>query len=81
MLSRDFGSMQRVWAFWVVGLMCYIPANMYPMLKTRTLFQVEESTIVGGAVELAHHGSYGIAFIILLASVAIGLFQDPSHVG
>tara|TARA_R100001143_G_scaffold14922_6_gene16927 strand:+ start:2242 stop:2769 length:528 start_codon:yes stop_codon:yes gene_type:complete len=73
MLSRDFGSMQRVWAFWVVGLMCYIPANMYPMLKTRTLFQVDESTIVGGAVELAHHGSYGIAFIILLASVAIPL--------
>ena len=73
MLSRDFGSMQRVWAFWVVGLMCYIPANMYPMLKTRTLFQVDESTIVGGAVELAHHGAYGIAFIILLASVAIPL--------
>jgi|TARA_R110001606_G_scaffold336400_1_gene484341 paraquat-inducible protein A len=73
MLSRDFGSMQRVWAFWVMGLLCYIPANAYPMLKTRTLFQVDESTIVGGAVELAHHGAYGIAFIILLASVAIPL--------
>jgi hypothetical protein len=48
MLSRDFGSMQRVWAFWVMGLLCYIPANAYPMLKTRTLFQVDESTIVGG---------------------------------
>jgi paraquat-inducible protein A len=70
LVSRDFGSLQRVWAFWLMGLMCYIPANAYPMLKTKTLF---ESTIVGGAVELAHHGAYGIAFIILLASVAIPL--------
>ncbi len=53
--------------------MCYIPANIYPMLKTRTLFQVDESTIIGGAVELAQYGNWGIAFIILFASVAIPL--------
>lgn len=69
--SRDTTSLQRVWAFWVVGLMCYIPANMYPMLQTRTLLTVQEDTIVGGAIELIHHGSAGIAIIILLASVAI----------
>ncbi|MEX3316079.1 paraquat-inducible protein A [Sulfitobacter sp. PS-8MA] len=71
--SRDRLSLQRVWAFWTVGLMCYIPANIYPMLKTRTLFQVDESTIIGGAVELAQYGNWGIAFIILFASVAIPL--------
>lgn len=73
LVSRDVNSLQRVWAFWLVGFLCYIPANAYPMLKTRTLFQNDESTIVGGAVELAHHGAFGIAFIILLASVAIPL--------
>jgi len=73
MVSRDPHSLQKVWALWLVGFMCYIPANVYPMLKTRTLFQVDESTIVGGAVDLAHHGAWGIAFIILLASVAIPL--------
>ncbi|KKK90443.1 hypothetical protein LCGC14_2722930, partial [marine sediment metagenome] len=56
LVSRDRLSLQRVWAYWTVGLMCYIPANTYPMLKTRTLFQVEESTIIGGAVELAQYG-------------------------
>jgi len=71
--SRDRMSLQRVWALWLVGLMCYIPANIYPMLKTRTLFQVDESTIIGGAVELAQYGNWGIAFIILFASVAIPL--------
>lgn len=71
LVSRDDKSLQRVWALWTVGLMCYIPANLYPMLRTRTLVSVQEDTIVGGAIELVHHGSVGIAVIILLASVAI----------
>lgn len=73
MKSRDSNSLQKVWAWWLVGFMCYIPANVYPMLQTRTLFQNDQSTIIGGAVELAQYGSWGIAFIILLASVAIPL--------
>lgn len=68
---RDRKSLQRVWALWIVGFMCYIPANLYPMLQTRTLLTVQEDTIVGGAVELIHHGAVGIAIIILLASVVI----------
>ncbi|MDF1726315.1 MAG: paraquat-inducible protein A [Sulfitobacter sp.] len=73
LVSRDPLSLQRVWAFWLIGIMCYIPANIYPMLRTQTLFQVDESTIIGGALELAHYGNYGIAAIILFASVAIPL--------
>ena len=76
MVSRDFQSLQKVWALWLVGLMCYIPANTYPMLKTKTLFQVDESTIIGGAVELAQHGAYGVSFIILVASVVIPLLNS-----
>ncbi|MFN3208281.1 MAG: paraquat-inducible protein A [Roseovarius sp.] len=71
--SRDATSLQRVWAFWIVGLICYIPANMYPMLQTRTLLTVQEDTIVGGAIELFHYGSPGVALIILVASVVIPL--------
>jgi paraquat-inducible protein A len=70
---RDTKSLQRVWAFWLVGLMCYIPANIYPMLQTRTLFFAQQDTIIGGAIDLIHHGSIGIAAIILFASVAIPL--------
>jgi paraquat-inducible protein A len=73
MQSRDALSLQRVWAYWLMGFICYIPANVYPMLKTQTLFQTDESTIIGGAVELASHGNMGIAIIILVASVVIPL--------
>lgn len=71
LVARDANSLQRVWALWLVGLMCYVPANLYPMLQTRTLLTVQEDTIIGGAVELYHHGSGGIALIILFASVVI----------
>ncbi len=73
LVSRDFKSLQRVWALWVMGLICYFPANIYPMLVTRQLFNVDRSTIIGGAVDLAHHGAFGIAAIIIFASVVIPL--------
>lgn len=73
LISRDPMSLQKVWAWWVAGVLAYIPANVYPMLQTRTLMFYEENTIIGGAIEIANHGSYGIAAIILLASVGIPL--------
>lgn len=69
--SRDARSLSRVWAWWVAGVLAYIPANLYPMLTTRTLVSEQSSTIVGGAVELLLHGAPGIALVILVASVAI----------
>ncbi len=71
LVSRDHKSLQRVWAFWLLGLMCYIPANLYPMLQTRTLFYTQSDTIVGGAIELIEYGSYGVALVIFVASVVI----------
>lgn len=69
--SRDPRSQSRVWAWWVAGIMAYIPANALPMLTTRTLATVSEDTITGGAITLAHHGAYGVAVVVLVASVAI----------
>lgn len=69
--SRDRASMSRVWGWWVAGVMFYIPANLYPMLATKTLTSTSQDTIVGGAIELIHHDAVGIAIIILVASVVI----------
>ena len=52
-------------------MIAYIPANLYPMLLTSTLVERSESTIIGGAVELAEHGAWGIATIVFVASVVI----------
>jgi paraquat-inducible protein A len=69
--SRDPRSLSRVWAWWAVGVMFYIPANLYPMLTTRTLLSTTEATIVGGAIDLIQHDAVGIAIVILVASVLI----------
>ncbi|MEM9966459.1 MAG: paraquat-inducible protein A [Pseudomonadota bacterium] len=69
--TRDPLSLQRVWAFWIMGIICYIPANIFPMLRTKTLFQEEDSTIIGGALDLAQAGDLVVAGIILFASVVI----------
>lgn len=69
--SRDGRSLSRVWAWWVLGFMAYIPANALPMLSTRTLAQTSEDTIIGGAVTLARHGAHGVALVVLIASVVI----------
>jgi paraquat-inducible protein A len=69
--SRDRLSLQRVWAWWVAGVLAYIPANTYPMLITDTLLSHDESTIIGGAVEIARHGDILVAAIVLVASVVI----------
>ncbi|MBT8425683.1 MAG: paraquat-inducible membrane protein A [Silicimonas sp.] len=71
--SRDAKALQKVWAWWTAGVMAYIPANIYPMLETRTLFTRSDDTIIAGAIKLAEHGSFGVALIILVASVGIPL--------
>lgn len=71
--SRDARSLQKVWAWWIAGAMAYVPANIYPMLETRTLFSRSDDTIIAGAIKLAEHGAWGVAMIILVASVGIPL--------
>ncbi|WP_439155947.1 paraquat-inducible protein A [Yoonia sp.] len=71
LVSRDTESLQKVWAFLIAGMIAYVPANIYPMLRTSTLVERSESTIVGGVIDLIHHGSIGIAAIVFIASVII----------
>jgi paraquat-inducible protein A len=49
----------------------YVPANIYPMLRTTSLGKTSDSTILGGVLDLIHHGSVGIALIVFFASIMI----------
>ena len=69
--SRDRASLQKVMAWLAAGLICYIPANIYPMLLTSTFGHEQKNTIVGGVLELINYGSYGVALIVFVASVII----------
>ena len=71
--SRAYKSLGLVWLFWALGLIAYVPANIWPMLETRLLLSSSNDTIIEGALKLFGHGSYGVAGVILLASVVIPL--------
>lgn len=69
--ARKPHSLQNVWAWWIAGLITYVPANLYPMLITRNFGKEYENTIVGGVIELMNLGSYGVALIVFVASIVI----------
>lgn len=72
--APDRRSLQAVWAWLAAGLIFYVPANLLPMMKTQTFMGLKgsvEATIVGGVIELFRYGSWGVASIILVASVFI----------
>ncbi|NIY80795.1 MAG: paraquat-inducible protein A [Rhodobacteraceae bacterium] len=69
--ARDIANLQKVWAWLIAGMVVYIPANLYPMLSTASLGHTTENTILGGVIELMHHGSYGVAAIVFVASIII----------
>ncbi|MDK3016567.1 paraquat-inducible protein A [Pseudodonghicola flavimaris] len=71
LVPRDTASLQRVWAWLIAGLVVYVPANLYPMLRTTQLGREYDNTIFGGVIELMHHGDIGVALIVFGASLVI----------
>lgn len=69
--SRTPASLQRVWAWLAIGVMAYVPANLMPMMITTVTGRKLSSTIVGGVIDLVHHGAHLIAAVVFLASVVI----------
>lgn len=69
--SRRQRSLQRAWAFLLVGVMAYFPANIYPIMLTRSFTGNTSDTILSGVVVLIQSGSYGVALIIFVASICI----------
>jgi paraquat-inducible protein A len=73
LLWRKHHSIQYTWAFLIAAAICYIPANVLPVLTTTTLGESESDTIMGGVIFLYTSGSWPLALIVLVASVMIPL--------
>ncbi|MBV7377670.1 paraquat-inducible protein A [Maritimibacter dapengensis] len=73
--SPDLASLQRVWAWLLAGLTVYIPANIYPMLRTTTFGRTTDNTIIGGVADLWAHGDYMVGLVVFVASVVVPLFK------
>ncbi|WP_177329654.1 paraquat-inducible protein A, partial [Pseudomonas sp. HUK17] len=61
----------KTWAYLIAALILYIPANTLPVMFTGTLGRGVESTILEGVIEFWEGGSWGVALVIFIASVAV----------
>ena len=68
-------SLQRTTAFLLTAVLLYIPANLLPVMSTSSLICDSEHTIVGGIIELWAAGSWVLALIVFIASIAVPLLK------
>lgn len=68
-------SVARTWAFLIAALILYVPANLLPIMETRSFFGEQEDTIMSGVVFLWVSGSRGLALLVFFASIVIPLFK------
>jgi paraquat-inducible protein A len=71
--QRHHHSIQYTWALVIAAAICYIPANVLPVLTTNALGSSESDTIIGGVLLLYNTGSWPLALIVLIASVMVPL--------
>ena len=64
-------SAENTAAWLIAGMLLYIPANVLPVMYTKGVRGAEESTILGGVVSFWRAGSWDIAALIFVASVAV----------
>ncbi|MGJ7578775.1 paraquat-inducible protein A [Variovorax sp. RHLX14] len=72
---RKPDSLNRTWAFLISACLMYIPANMLPVMITRSLLGTSNDTILSGIIFFWVSGSYGLAAIIFVASFLVPLFK------
>jgi paraquat-inducible protein A len=68
-------AVQRTWACVIAAAVLYIPANSLPVLETTSALQHEEHTLLGGIHELWLDGSWALAAIVFIASIAVPVLK------
>jgi paraquat-inducible protein A len=68
---RTPASVQRTWAFLLGAAICYVPANLLPVLTTTTPGGSDSDTILQGVVLLWSPTGWPLSLIVLVASIMI----------
>jgi paraquat-inducible protein A len=72
---RKPGSIARTWAFVIAAVVLYIPANVLPVMDTSSLFGEQTDTIMSGVVFLWVSGSWPLAVLVFIASIAVPMLK------
>ena len=73
--TRKPDSIKRTWAFLIAAAILYLPANLLPVMITKSLFGTQQDTILSGVIYFWVSGAYGLAALIFIASFLVPLFK------
>ncbi len=62
-------------ALLIAAAVLYVPANLLPVMDTRTFFDDESDTIMSGVLVLLQSGSWPIAVLVFVASIVVPLLK------
>jgi len=69
--ARKKDSVARAWALLIAAYILIVPANVLPVMISGSLFGAESDTIMSGVVFLWNDGSWPLAMILFIASIAV----------
>lgn len=72
---RKPNSLSRTWALLVAAAICYVPANVYPIMSVTSFGKTQADTILSGVIYLFVHGMWPLALIVFVASVVVPVLK------
>ena len=69
--TRKRDSVARAWALLIAAYVLIVPANVLPVMVSGSLFGSESDTIMSGVAFLWSDGSWVLAMILFIASIAV----------
>ncbi|HUA81197.1 MAG TPA: paraquat-inducible protein A [Dyella sp.] len=72
---RKPNSRMHTWALLIAAFLFYIPANVLPIMRTVSLGDVDDNTILSGVIELWVKGSPDLAVIVFTASIVVPMMK------
>ncbi|MDB5768253.1 MAG: Paraquat-inducible protein [Collimonas fungivorans] len=72
---RKPDGLARTWAFLASAVICYIPANLLPMMTTQSVFETSRDTILSGIAYLWISDAKALAIVVLVTSVVVPLLK------
>jgi paraquat-inducible protein A len=73
--ARKPRSLERTWAFVIAACLCYLPANLLPIMRVTSLGRGEADTILSGVEYLLTHGMWPLALVVFTASIFVPILK------
>jgi len=73
--TRRANSLVRGWALLIAAMLCYLPANLLPIMTSTSLGESQSDTIISGVRYLLIEGMWPLALIVFVASICIPVLK------